>query len=160
MEKVSTQRCGSLRRSRSRGFFLDPKNPRLAELGLGPNATQAEIAHILWRNMAVDEVALSIAENGFYRHEPLYAAVEDGKHFVVEGNRRLAAVKLLSDDRLRASLKITSLPPIGAELRTQLRTLPVIVCSRDDIWAYLGFKHINGPQSWESYPKAHYIAWV
>jgi hypothetical protein len=38
--------------------------------------------------------------------------------------------------------------------------LPVILCKRDDVWAYLGFKHINGPQAWESFPKATYIAWV
>jgi ParB-like chromosome segregation protein Spo0J len=56
--------------------------------------------------MAVDEVALSIAENGFYRHEPLYAARESGKLNVVEGNRRLAAVKLLRDEKLRRLARI------------------------------------------------------
>lgn len=110
--------------------------------------------------MAVDEVALSIAENGFYRHEALYAAKENGKLFVVEGNRRLAAVKLLLDEPLRNKLKITSLPSLSAAKKRELETLPVVFCKRDEIWAYLGFKHINGPQAWESYPKAYYVAWV
>ncbi len=93
--------------------------------------------------MAVDELALSIAANGFYRHEPLYAAREQGKLYVVEGNRRLAAVKLLRDEKLRREVDATSLPTIGATARAALDTLPVIVCKRDEIWAYLGFKHIN-----------------
>jgi hypothetical protein len=141
-------------------LFLDPRNPRLTDLGLGNNPTQIQIVDALWSKMAVDEVALSIAENGFYRHEPLYAAKEQGKLYVVEGNRRLAAVKLLRDAKLRNQVRANSLPPIGAAAKKSLETLPVIVCSRDQIWAFLGFKHINGPQAWEPYPKAHYIAWV
>ena len=88
---------------------LDPKNPRLTDFGLARNATQDQIIEALWSKMAVDELALSIAENGFYKHEPLYAAREHGKLFVIEGNRRLAAVKLLSDSALRSRLKVTGL---------------------------------------------------
>jgi hypothetical protein len=124
------------------------------------NPSQLEIMEALWTRMAVDEVALSIAENGFYKHEPLYATKEHGKMYVVEGNRRLAAVKLLRDQHLRRQVNATSLPPISATAKNKLATLPVIICKREEIWAYLGFKHINGPQAWESYPKATYIAWV
>ena len=99
--------------------------------------------------MAVDELALSISENGFYRHEPGYAAKESGKNFVIEGNRRLAAVKLLRDDALRAWLKITGLPAISAADMRKLDTLPLIFCKRNEVWAL----HINGPQAWESYPE-------
>lgn len=141
-------------------LLLDPKNPRLSDFGLNGNPSQAEIAGVLWSRMAVDEVALSIAENGFYRHESLYAVREHGKLYVIEGNRRLAAVKLLRDDQLRRDLKISSLPTISSVAKKQIERLPVIICKREDVWAFLGFKHINGPQAWESYPKAHYIAWV
>jgi hypothetical protein len=141
-------------------LLLDPDNPRLSDYGIDKSVTQDEIIRVLWANMAVDELALSIAENGFYRHEPLYAAKERGKNHVIEGNRRLAAVKLLRDDALRARLNILSLPTINAAAKKKLDTLPVIFCKREEVWAYLGFKHINGPQAWESYPKAHYVAWV
>src|SRR4051812_23811072 len=94
-------------------LFLDPENPRLTDFGLDKNASQIEILKSLWNNMAVDEVALSIAENGFYQHEPLYAAREKGKLFIVEGNRRLAAVKLLRDGKLRTEAKAT-LPALSA----------------------------------------------
>lgn len=141
-------------------LHLDSENPRLTDYGLPKDASEARIVETLWNKMAVDEVALSIAENGFYQHEPLYAAKEKGKYVVIEGNRRLAAVKLLRDSKLRQELKITSLPTLSVADRKKLDELPVIICKREDIWAYLGFKHINGPQAWESYPKAHYVAWV
>jgi hypothetical protein len=139
---------------------LDRQNPRLADFGLTDKAKSDEILQVLWAKMAVDEVALSIAANGFYRHEPLYASLEGGKYYVVEGNRRLAAVKLLIDPQLRAKVNATTLPNISAADKKRLQTLPVIVCKRNEIWSYLGFKHINGPQAWESYPKATYIGWV
>src|SRR5712671_6591853 len=87
-------------------LLLDPHNPRLTAFTMDARATQEEIIHLLWDNMAVDEVALSIAENGFFKHEALYATKEHGKNYVIEGNRRLAAVKLLRDDALRDRLKI------------------------------------------------------
>lgn len=141
-------------------LFLDSENPRLKDFGLRDSPTQSEIIGILWTRMAVDEVALSIAENGFYQHEPLYATKAGNKLVVVEGNRRLAAVKLLRDGDLRRELKISNLPTLTPGQKRRLDTLPVIVCKREEIWAYLGFKHINGPQAWESYPKANYVAWV
>lgn len=141
-------------------LLLDPANPRLSDAGLGKNPSQEEIIKALWSTMAVDEVALSIAENGFYQHEPLYAEKHGAKYHVVEGNRRLAAVKLLRNPDLRTIVKAASLPKLADSARRNLDKLPIVVCRREQIWTYLGFKHINGPQAWESYPKASYVAWV
>lgn len=139
-------------------LYLDDKNPRMA--GASEGQSQDAILEYLWREMAVAEIALSIRQNGFFQHEPLFAAREGGKLIVIEGNRRLAAVKLLCDAKLREKVKATDLPGISEALRAQLKNLPVIVCERDSIWQYVGFKHINGPQPWESYSKAMYISWV
>lgn len=139
-------------------LYLDKGNPRLIEAG-APN-TQREILQVLWRDFAVDEIALSIAANGFFRTEPLFASKEDGHLYVVEGNRRLAAVQLLLDGKLRKEVGATDLPSISPAIRDDLKTLPVVACKREDIWEYLGFKHVNGPQQWQSYSKAQYIAWV
>jgi len=141
-------------------LLLDPRNPRLALMGLGGKATQAEILEALWRNMAVDEVAYSIANNGYFPHEPLFAEQESDGLVVIEGNRRLAAVKLLLDVGLRRKLKATDLPEITEDRRLALQQLPVIECSRAQVWQYLGFKHVNGPQPWDPYSKAEYIARV
>lgn len=137
---------------------LDPSNPRMVEAG-GDRSPEA-ILRYLWREMAVREVALSIAENGYFAHEPLFAAEEHGKLVVIEGNRRLAAVKLLLDNDLRNAVGATDLPTISESRRKQISRLPVIKRTRSDIWRYLGFKHVNGPQQWNSLAKAEYIAWV
>lgn len=139
-------------------LFFDPRNPRLVEAG--HPQSQKEILRVLWREFAVDEIALSIAANGYFRYEPLFAAQEDSRLVVVEGNRRLAAVRLLVDAGLRREIGATDLPSISASAKKALEKLPVITCDRSEIWQYVGFKHVNGPQQWQSYSKARYIAWV
>lgn len=136
---------------------FDARNPRLSE---DEDVGQAELLARLWRDFAVDELALSIAANGFFPHEPLFAAEEDGELVVVEGNRRLAAVRLLRHASMRSEVGATDLPRISKKRTDELQTLPVVVCPRADIWQYVGFKHVNGPQAWRSHSKAQYIAWV
>jgi ParB/Sulfiredoxin domain len=143
---------------------FDGANPRLreeaADLDPGGREAQLRILEVLWRDFAVDEVALSIAENGYFPHEPLFVSEEDGDLVVIEGNRRLAAVKLLRDPSLRKQVGATDLPNVGRAAAGRLDQLPALVLARTEVWQYLGFKHVNGPQAWRSYSKAQYIAWV
>jgi hypothetical protein len=140
---------------------LDQNNPRLAELGIPSDATQKDLVKALWDEMAVEEVAMSIAYSGYFEHEPLFVEDSgDGTYVVIEGNRRLAAVLLLTDSALRQKVKATKLPPISAERLEELKSLPVIITTRKNSWRYLGFKHVNGPATWGSYAKAQYIAHV
>ena len=143
-------------------LFLDEMNPRL---GSHDARTQDEILDTLVREMSVDEVALSIAENGYYSTERLLVIERDqgpsGSFTVVEGNRRLAAVQLLLDDRKRRRTRSTDLPQITVERRQQLQTLPVsIFPTREQLWPFLGFKHVNGPKEWDAFAKAQYVAMV
>ena len=137
---------------------LDARNPRIQRAG--ERLSQDEILGILWREYSVDEVAWSIARNRYFPHEALFAAEEDGALVVIEGNRRLAAVRLLREPDLRKKMKATDLPEISPEEVAALDTLPVIRRRREDVWQYVGFKHVNGPQAWGSFAKAEYIAWV
>ena len=145
-------------------LLLDPENPRLESVAKTKN--QLELTKAMWREMAVSEVALSIAANGFFEEEPLFAVPapkEKGKprYVVVEGNRRLTAVKLLLDEDLRKTVKATDLPLLDADAKAKLRKLPVsIYQKREDLWAYFGFRHVNGPKEWDSLSKAAYIAMV
>ena len=139
-------------------LHLDARNPRIEELG--EDLDEEKILEILWREYSVDEVAMSIAQNGFFPHEPLFVTEENEKLVVVEGNRRLAAVRLLRQPDLRRRLQATNLPDISEKAADDLGSLPVIRCQRETIWQYVGFKHVNGPQPWDSFAKAKYIAWV
>src|SRR5271168_4658248 len=152
---------GVYRRVAVSSLRFDTANPRLAEFGIDDGTAQSDLLKKLWTEMAVEEVAGSITHNGFFEHEPLFVEEMPGGTFVVlEGNRRLAAVKLLLDAALRERLKATDLPKITAERAKELQTLPVIVTTRKKAWQYLGFKHVNGPATWGSYAKAQYIARV
>ena len=140
-------------------LLLDPQNPRLAGLELTVDH-QDEILKVLWRDRAVNELIDSIATSGYWTHEELFATKEHGKLVVIEGNRRLAAVKLLLDESLCNRIGASGVPSIGKDAKKKLETLPVIECSREDVWQYIGFKHVNGPQDWDSIAKAQYIARV
>lgn len=144
---------------------LDTENPRLAWRLDGDS--QEKLARILWTEMSVDEVAWSIAENGFFRSEPLFVIIADPEetnpkkreYIVIEGNRRLTAVLLLRDDKLRKKLNATKLPDIDSDRRTSLDQLPAIVYKdRESLWTTVGFRHINGIKAWDSFSKAEYVA--
>jgi len=140
-------------------LYLDPENPRLADLELTVDQ-QGEIIKVLWEDRAVNELVDSIATSGYWEHEVLFAAKEAGKLVVIEGNRRLAAVKLLLDEQLRNQVGASGVPNLATEAKQKLKALPVIECRREDVWQYIGFKHVNGPQDWDSIAKAQYIARV
>lgn len=138
---------------------FDPSNPRLAS-DLGESPSQPEILERLWNDFAVDEIALSIHANSFFKHEPLFVEKTGPHYTVLEGNRRLAAVLLLCNQDLRMKVGATDLPRLTPAQSAALDTLPAIVCRRDEVWRYMGFKHVNGPQAWGAEAKADYIAWV
>lgn len=163
---------------------LDPSNPRLPK-DLRDKG-QTEILSILKRYFDLDELAYSMAENGYFDEEPLVAVpidipskfveqdpvqlsrdkdylayLEDSstRFTVVEGNRRLATVKLLLSPDLRTELGIRGWPSISAEVREDLVVLPVIVySSRAEVLRYMGVRHIAGIKKWESFSKAIYVA--
>ncbi len=143
-------------------LLLDSHNPRFA--ATAENEKQDSLLKVLWSEFAVDEVALSIAANGFFQEEPLLVVPHDrskpdGPFVVVEGNRRLAAVLLLRDNELRKKIKALNLPVLDDNDRKRLEQLPVSKYgSREEIWRYLGFRHINGPQPWDAFSKAMYVA--
>lgn len=148
-------------------LLLDTENPRLA--WRNRDNTQTDMVKLLWAEMAVDEVAFSIAENGYFRSEPLFVIAQNPdeldptrrKFVVVEGNRRLAAVMLLREEKLREKVRATDLPIISDERRASLDSLPAIVYSdREQLWTTIGFRHINGIKPWDSFSKAKYIAEV
>ena len=138
---------------------FDLKNPRLPEFDLNDSATEAEVIKVLWEAMDVKELVMSIAASGFFSHEPLVVAEEGGKNVVIEGNRRLAAVKVLLNPVLAEDLK-ADLPAITEDEKRDLQELPTMRGTHKDAWRYLGFKHVNGPAKWSSYAKSLYIAEV
>jgi hypothetical protein len=71
---------------------LDPKNVRL---GLTTQATQNQIINDLFENEDAFELVESIQVSGYFSQEAPIVTMENGVPLVLEGNRRVAALKSL-----------------------------------------------------------------
>jgi len=134
-------------------------NPRLAaQYGLKNGASDIDVITVLKNVADIDELLLSIASNGYINIEPMIVIGEEPPYKVLEGNRRLAAIKLLKDPSLAKECRIT-LPETSIELKKQLNEILVYrVEAEGEARAFIGFKHINGPHKWDSLAKAKYAA--
>lgn len=140
---------------------LDSSNPRLPEHLHGSD--QAELLGHLHATAALDELAKSFVDNGFFEHEPLIVATPDheGNHVVLEGNRRLATLMALlhlevAEDA--SGVEITLDPPPTRERLEVLREVPCVVVEKpDDVRGFIGFRHIGGIKAWGAEAKARYL---
>lgn len=106
----------------------------------------------------LSELVQSISTSGYINIEPLIVIERNGRLAVLEGNRRLAAVKALRDPELAKSARL-SIPQMDfAKLATLNELLAYRVATEDDARDLTGFKHINGPQSWDAFAKARFAA--
>lgn len=79
-------------------LFLDPLNPRI---DVPENATQEEIRLQLLKYEEIVELANEIVrEKRLLPGDRIITFIEDGKHIVLEGNRRVCACQLLLDPTL------------------------------------------------------------
>ena len=144
---------------------LDLMNPRL--VGQARNASEESVIALLHRAADLRELLQSISVNGYLDIEPLVVTrgIGDGDLIVLEGNRRLAALRLLRDPelaaRIEASEKIKVTVPLLAveSLRATLDRVSIYaVADRERARSFIGFKHINGPAKWDAYAKARFVA--
>jgi hypothetical protein len=109
---------------------------------------------------ALDELIQSICNNGYFNLEPLIVWGEDcGPFTVLEGNRRLAAIKLIKNRDLARECRVSLPATISQKVLDSIECVSVWrVAKKDDAQAFIGFKHINGPYRWDAYAKARYVA--
>lgn len=143
-------------------LVFDPENPRLPhEIRAGKNEPDYEKNVISWMLQFENVIELmgSIGEKGYFAAEPILVvpSAQEGKYEVVEGNRRLTALKLLSNPGLATHRKNT-IQEIVQEALVKTEAVPCIQFGhRNDVLAYLAYKHITGVQPWDSLAKARYL---
>lgn len=144
---------------------MDRLNPRL--LGENASASDEFIIAQLYRTAELDELLQSVSTNGYLDIEPLIVLADSnsGKGLVVlEGNRRLATLRLLREEdlahRIRKSENLQiKIPPVDDSLRSTFDEVSVYqVADRESARSFIGFKHINGAAKWDSYAKARFAA--
>jgi hypothetical protein len=131
---------------------LDLHNPRSPGEAF---ADEDEALKYLVQNADVAELVTSIRAEGWLDFEPLIVDTHD--NIVYEGNRRLAALRLITNAEVREragyalpEVENPKVPP--ANVRVQW------VDGRDEARAFIGFKHINGPLKWDALAKAKFAA--
>lgn len=145
-------------------LYLDPTNPRLGRNVATPYLSQDKVIDAI-KDWTLDELAVSFLESGFWPQEALIVVKEElyGKvqHVVVEGNRRLAALKLLQQ-AIKGEIESKKWTEIidGKKLAANFfDSIPFIeVSDRKAVSAYLGFRHVTGIKEWNPAEKAQYIS--
>jgi hypothetical protein len=134
---------------------FDKANPRYSGERL---KNDAEIIRFLYGSADLSELLQSIAANGYIDIEPLIVTLSGSHYVVLEGNRRLASIKLLSDPKLAKACDVP-IPELAEETKETLNEITAYrVKSREDARDFIGFKHINGPYRWDSLAKARFAA--
>lgn len=161
----------------------DPLNPRFYK----EDQNQGEDAalKVLVTQFSIDDLIFSLSQNGYFNEEPMVvvpknlprlwkgkrsswlAAQEGYEEFlekeaeftVVEGNRRLAACKVLvAPDAFGYKYRSSTLPIISEAVRDDFQQIPYIAYGqREEVFPYLGVRHIGGVKKWEAFARAAYL---
>lgn len=134
---------------------LDLLNPRMPDARF---TSEHEAIAYLYSQADLDELIQSIGNSGWLEFEPLI--VEEPTMTVVEGNRRLAALKILANPELQAQFRV-NLPDPLHEGAVPNEIQVNYVGSRKEARDFIGFKHVNGAFKWDSYAKARFAySWL
>jgi hypothetical protein len=142
-------------------LIFDPENPRLPSQIRGHDL-DAKVVEWMILNENLTELMSSIAEKGFFPAEPLLVVksqTKKNKFEVVEGNRRLAAIRLLNKPTLSKN-RVETIREIvdQANADTISTKVPVILFdNKDELQVFLGYRHITGVKAWDALAKARYL---
>lgn len=126
---------------------FDPDNPRFGISMRGKSQEEIEAA-LMTKPYYASELLDSLAINGFIPYEPLVVKKQNGYYEVIEGNRRLAAVKYILKH------------PKEYQDTSRFNEIPVLEFSRYGGSAetvYLGVRHLFGFREWPPLSKALFL---
>jgi hypothetical protein len=146
-------------------LLFDPQNPRLPEL-FGKDQTQ--IFRFLVDEIGIDDVLQSIAASGMIEGDPIIAREAEGdkqtkndgakRFYVIEGNRRLAALKLLGGEKIGDGEEEPPVPAISEKTKQSIGRVKIQLGWKEpEIDAYLGYKHVTATREWPPEAKARFV---
>ena len=141
---------------------FDRHNPRLVLTNGSEQTTDIEIIKTLIREADIGELIESIVANNYMDIEPLIVTKKNvqkaGNYRVLEGNRRLSAIRLLQNPILARDCRLSLPKDIPDKVYDSLQEVTVYRVEEDiESRAFIGFKHINGAHRWDSYAKARFL---
>lgn len=137
---------------------FDPENPRLPSKYRN-ESEKAALKYLIIHGRILDLIN-SIGKEGYFEGEPLLVVKSEqqsDKYIVVEGNRRLAALKLLLNPEL-ATVKRHNIGQAVADAKHKPTEVPCVEFEkREDVLSYLGYRHITGSQEWSPLSKSRFL---
>ena len=137
---------------------FDRKNPRYSSEKELPHETDEDIVRFLAETSDLGELLQSISTSGYVDIEPLIVLGEEDEVIVLEGNRRLAALRVLANQNFAIKCGLPPQPVAEGKEHTLEKVTVYRVPDRGDARDFIGFKHINGAHRWDSIAKARYAA--
>jgi hypothetical protein len=138
---------------------FDSRNPRFYRLNEDSNSDERIVEEMI-DDESVADLMRSIGQQGYFPGEPLLVVKEGDDYTVVEGNRRLAAVKLLTRELDPPEKKTRTVQDI-IQSSTKIDTLSKLPCliyeAREDVLRFIGYRHITGVKEWDALSKAKYL---
>jgi hypothetical protein len=135
---------------------FDPNNPRFGgELGHKDDDQIEEL--LIGKPYYASELIDSFLENGFIDYEPLVVRPENGRCVVLEGNRRLAAVKYILRNRAKYETPENK-AKIESLTRIPVLKFPSTSVDQENVQRiYLGLRHLLGYREWPPLSKAKFL---
>lgn len=144
-------------------IYLDPNNPRFVTKNwndvsvdhISDESTQELARKVLIADFSVNQLIENIRVNGYLPIDRVIVKeIGDNKYVVLEGNRRICAVKEI----LRACEKNTDY--VSPEIKESMSSIECLIYSGSEeqpAWIFQGLRHIIGIQEWPAFNKARLL---
>ena len=143
---------------------LDKRNLRIAWME-DPQISQSTLLRMFWENYNVREIIKSIEAYGFFKHE-IPIVINDFEnedlYIVVEGNRRLAALKIIQNPNFEFIQPVHKkwINEVSSRIKKDIEIIPVCIApSWDACLPVMVLKHASEDQSsWKTLMQ-DYLYW-
>jgi len=142
-------------------IFLDPNNPRflspdweyISDDKITSDYIQEKTKDLMRVNYGIDKLAANIRINGFLKIDRIVIqkiSTEDDKYVVLEGNRRISAVKMIHE-QLETNSEIDDSVLHSIQ---EIECLEYVGTDSQAAWIFQGLRHISGITDWPPFNKA------
>lgn len=142
--------------------YLDPNNPRFAPAGrekvLDKHIPENGVQEGCLKDIAktgISALMNSIRASGFWVVDRIVLRrLPEEQYVVIEGNRRIAALKVLFDEHRERH----TLPPTILTGIEEFEALVYLGDNPDIAWIVQGFRHTPGIEPWQRYTQAKFLS--
>jgi hypothetical protein len=143
-------------------IYLDPNNPRFVAANSKPvsdaeidaQKIQEDAQRLLVRDYDVEKLRMNMEVNGYLPIDRIVVrSFKKDKYVVLEGNRRIAAAKMINNVAVDGSV-------IASDILHSLDSIPCLEyvgSEQDAAWIFQGLRHITGIREWSAYNKARLL---